>query len=275
MCVAFRSLIHAGTSRRNPRLPSHSTCPFWQVTVGKLARFRYLAWLSIYFRLALNSYVGRGISLSQQVQVESTVLCSQCRQAFAPSDVVQIAGNWVCATCKPGYLGRVVASGVAGVSPRGWRYGGVGIRFGARFIDGIVMGIPVMILVFALLIPTISRAGKPPTPADPALAAFGLTALIAIFGASMLYEVLMLKKWGATVGKMACGLKVVRSDGSDLGWGICFGRFFMWNIVTSGIPYLNFILMLVTAIVAGTDNEKRAIHDRVCDTRVIYKQSLA
>jgi uncharacterized RDD family membrane protein YckC len=49
----------------------------------------------------------------------------------------------------------------------------------------------------------------------------------------------------------------------------------MWNIVTSGIPYLNFILMLISGIVAGTDGEKRALHDRVCDTRVVYKQSMA
>jgi hypothetical protein len=49
----------------------------------------------------------------------------------------------------------------------------------------------------------------------------------------------------------------------------------MWNIVTSGIPYLNLILMLVSGIMAGTDIEKRALHDRVCDTRVIYKRSLA
>jgi uncharacterized RDD family membrane protein YckC len=74
---------------------------------------------------------------------------------------------------------------------------------------------------------------------------------------------------------MACGLKVVRSDGRSLGWGVSFGRFFMWNIVTSGIPYLNLILMLVSGIMAGTDVEKRALHDRVCDTRVIYKRSLA
>ena len=49
----------------------------------------------------------------------------------------------------------------------------------------------------------------------------------------------------------------------------------MWNVVTSGIPYLNCILMLVTSIMVGVDDEKRALHDRVCDTRVIYKQSIA
>jgi len=32
--------------------------------------------------------------------------------------------------------------------------------------------------------------------------------------------------------------------------------------VTSGIPYLNFILMLISGIMTGTDAEKRALHDR-------------
>jgi uncharacterized RDD family membrane protein YckC len=213
--------------------------------------------------------------LSQQVSVEASVACSQCGRAFGPSDVVQIAGNWICATCKPAYLGRVVASGVAGVSASRWRYGGVGIRFGARFIDGIVIGIPLMVVMMAVLIPMISRTGRPPAPTNPAIAFFGLTFFVVALGVGLLYEVGMLKSYGATLGKMACGLKVVRSDGSELGWGVCFGRFFMWNIVTSGIPYLNFLLILVTTIVAGTDAEKRAIHDRVCDTRVVYKQSVS
>lgn len=85
------------------------------------------------------------------------------------------------------------------------------------------------------------------------------------------YEVLMLKYKSATVGKMACGLKVIRPDGRDLSWGVCFGRWGMWNVVTSGIPYLNSILMLISSIMLGVDIEKRALHDRVCDTRVIYK----
>jgi hypothetical protein len=49
----------------------------------------------------------------------------------------------------------------------------------------------------------------------------------------------------------------------------------MYNIVISAIPGINWILFLVTAIMAGTDEQKRGLHDRVCDTRVIYKRSQA
>ena len=86
---------------------------------------------------------------------------------------------------------------------------------------------------------------------------------------------LMLRYRGATLGKMACGLKVVRSDGRNLGWGVSFGRYFMYNVVISAIPLVNWILLLTTAIMAGVDEQRRGLHDRVCDTRVIYTRGLA
>ncbi len=213
--------------------------------------------------------------MSEQAPVQTGLACSQCGRTFAHSDVVQIAGNWVCGACKPGFLSRVMASGDAAASPLGWHYGGFWIRFGARVIDSFVLGMPLLILA-AVLIPTLARAkGGASNPAFAAFATFSLTFFLIYFLAVICYEVVLLKYRGATLGKMACGLKVVRSDGGSLGWGVSFGRFVMWNVVTSGIPYLNFVLMLISGIVAGTDGEKRALHDRVCDTRVVYKQSIA
>jgi len=213
--------------------------------------------------------------MSEPAPFQTVLLCSQCGRTFAHSDMVQIAGNWVCGDCKPAYLSRVMASGALAASPRGWHYGGFWIRFGARMIDGLVLGVP-LVIMFALLIPNLLRTqGDPSNPALAAFAALGLSIFLGYFLVLICYEVLMLKYRGATLGKMACGLKVVRADGSSLGWGVSFGRVFMWNIVTSGIPYLNSILMLISGIMAGTDSEKRALHDRVCDTRVLYKQSIA
>ena len=217
--------------------------------------------------------------MSQQVPVLTASVCSQCGRAFAPSDLVQIAGNWVCADCKPAYLSRVMASGVAGASPLAWRYGGFWIRFGARFIDGLIFTVPILIFA-AVFIPNLIRAAKqagdPSSAPDQVFAGFGfITFFLLLFLAGGCYEVLMLKYRSATLGKLACGLKVIRSDGRPLSWGACFGRFFMWNVVTSGIPYVNTVLMLVSSIMLGVDGEKRALHDRVCDTRVIFKQSVA
>jgi uncharacterized RDD family membrane protein YckC len=215
--------------------------------------------------------------MTPEAPSQTVLACSQCGRSFAHSDLVQIAGNWVCADCKPAFLSRVMASGAAGASPLAWRYGGFWIRFGARFIDGLIFMVPILI-VAAVFIPNLMRAakqaGNQASVPNPAFAAFGfMTVFVVGFLAAGCYEILMLKYRSATLGKMACGLKVTRSDGRALSWGVCFGRFFMWNIVTSGIPYLNFVLMLISSIMLGVDNEKRALHDRVCDTRVIYKQA--
>jgi uncharacterized RDD family membrane protein YckC len=192
--------------------------------------------------------------------------------------LVQIAGTWVCADCKPAFLSRVMASGAAGASPLARRYGGFWIRFGARFIDGLIFTVPMLIFA-ALYLPNLLRAGRvagrPASVPNPAFAFGFITFFLVLFLAGGFYEILMLRYRNGTLGKMACGLKVIRSDGRSLSWGVCFGRFFMWNVVTSGIPYINSVLMLVSSIMLGVDNEKRALHDRVCDTRVIYKPSVA
>ena len=213
--------------------------------------------------------------MSQEAPGQTVLTCSQCGRTFAQSDVVQIAGNWVCGECKPAFLSRVMASGAASASPLSWHYGGFWIRFGARVIDGFVLWVPLLIFA-ALLIPNLIRSqGDAANPAVAPFAAFGVTFFLVFFLVLTCYEVLFLRYRGATLGKMACGLRVVRSDGSSLGWGTSIGRFVMWNVVTSGIPYLNFILMVISGIMAGTDGEKRTLHDRVCDTRVVYKQSMA
>ena len=110
--------------------------------------------------------------MSEQAPVQTVLACSQCGRTFAHSDLVQIAGNWVCGNCKPAYLSRVMASGAAAASPLGWQYGGFWIRFGARFIDGIVLGLP-LIIIAAVLIPNLIRTqGNQPNPAVAGFAGF-------------------------------------------------------------------------------------------------------
>jgi uncharacterized RDD family membrane protein YckC len=201
----------------------------------------------------------------QQAPTQQVLTCAQCGKSFGQSDLVPIAGHWVCGNCKPAFLSRVVAGGPAAASSL--LYAGVGIRFGARFIDGLVFMVPFAIVAF-LLLPGLLRTAA----ANKAPALNGSFVLVAlVFG--LFYEVLMLRYWGATLGKMACGLKVVRSDGSSLDWGVSFGRYFMYNVVICAVPFVNWILLITTAIMAGTDEQKRGLHDRVCDTRVIYKRS--
>ena len=203
--------------------------------------------------------------MTEEVLAQPVLSCSQCGRSFTQSDLVQIAGNWVCSECKPAYLSHVMSTGAA---PAARRYAGFGIRFGARFIDGLVQGV-VILVVALLMLPGLFRAGV--RGANPAVfgAFFSLILVSLLIGA--FYEILMLKYRSATLGKMACGLRVIRADGGELGWGVCIGRFFMWNVVCSSIPYVNWVLMIASAIMVGTDAERRGLHDRVCGTRVVYQ----
>lgn len=209
--------------------------------------------------------------MDQNAGVQPVILCTQCGRSFADSDLVQIAGSWVCAECKPAFLSRLMASGGAVAGARS--YGGFWIRFGARFIDGLVLLVPLFLLTLFFLPGFVRSAGAGAAPNPESAIGLVLTMMVGSLLIAAIYEILMLKHRGATVGKLACGLRVVQSDGSALSWGTCIGRYFMWNVLSSGIPYINIVFMAVSSIMVAVDDEKRAIHDRVCDTRVIYSRA--
>jgi uncharacterized RDD family membrane protein YckC len=75
------------------------------------------------------------------------------------------------------------------------------------------------------------------------------------------YEAGMIANYGATFGKMALGLKVVRADGTKLDLGVSVGRYFA--------KILSAIILMIGYLMAFWDPEKRALHDRLCETRVI------
>jgi len=93
------------------------------------------------------------------------------------------------------------------------------------------------------------------------MGAIGLSFLIQI-AISIAYEVYFLTTRGATIGKMALGLRVVRADGGPISMGLAVGRFFAM--------ILSSFIFMIGYIMAAFDLEKRALHDRLCDTRVIY-----
>lgn len=92
---------------------------------------------------------------------------------------------------------------------------------------------------------------------------FGLLGIAALVGIVLgcTYETFFVVKYGATPGKMALGLKVVRPDGSGIDVGRAIGRYFA--------KMLSAIIIYIGYIMAGFDAQKRALHDMICDTRVI------
>jgi uncharacterized RDD family membrane protein YckC len=145
------------------------------------------------------------------------------------------------------------------------RYGGFWVRVVARMIDGFATSLIGWIFEIPLLflLPTTLTPGQDPTALliPRTLAIFGISTLLSL-AVVVVYEVYFLSTRGATPGKMAFGLKVVRADGSPITKGLAAGRYFA--------SWVSALTLYIGYIMAGFDDEKRALHDRICDTRVIY-----
>ena len=64
-------------------------------------------------------------------------------------------------------------------------------------------------------------------------------------------------------GKMACNLKVVVEDGSQITYLRALGRHFA--------KWISSMILAIGFIMAAFDDEKRTLHDRICETRVVRK----
>jgi len=154
--------------------------------------------------------------------------------------------------------------------PGNYRYAGFWIRFVARLIDGILLFIVGFIVTLPLTFLGVGSALSGAAQQDPAAAMSALPAMLAAQGISSLirlalgvaYEAYFLSTRGATLGKMALGLKVIRTDGGPISIGLAVGRYFA--------QILSAIILLIGYIMAGFDPQKRALHDRLCNTYVIY-----
>jgi uncharacterized RDD family membrane protein YckC len=140
--------------------------------------------------------------------------------------------------------------------------GGFWIRFVAYMIDGLVLSVPFAPAIAILVVLYGARWQEP----DEAAAIVGTTALLilALMVINWLYEALMTSSpRGATLGKMALGLRIVRFDGAQLSFGRATGRHFAKFIVTPAVP------LFIGYIMAAFTNRKRARHDILADTLVI------
>jgi uncharacterized RDD family membrane protein YckC len=184
--------------------------------------------------------------------------CAECGNSYPASEMAAFGAAMVCANCKPVYAQKL-REGV--LSPSRYIYGGFWIRFGAVLIDGIVLWI-LSLIPTALIMGAVGMANINAQNVSSLLWAEGVLILLNL-AVSFSYETFFLSKFGATPGKMACSLKVINADGSPLTFGKAAARYGA-KIVSSftfGIGY----------IMAGFDEEKRALHDRIVDTRVVRK----
>lgn len=193
------------------------------------------------------------------VTATGAIPCAECGQSFPQDEVVPINGQWVCAGCKPIALQKL-REGLGGATAMA--YAGFWIRFAAKVIDGLILFV-VNLGVGLVVQGGFTAAGAAAGHATAAGIAGMVTAWLLQMGLSLVYTVFFLGRFGATPGKMACGLLVVRADGSPISYGRAVGRHFA--------DILSGLTLCIGYLIAAFDSEKRALHDHICDTRVITK----
>ena len=120
-------------------------------------------------------------------------------------------------------------------------YAGFWVRLGAGVIDFLTLGFMVMIIAYLFLAPAIWVTS-------------GLVVSVAYFVGFWIWR-------GQTPGKMALGIKVIRTDSSPVKWQCALCRF-LGYIVSALTLFIGFIWV-------AFDGHKQGLHDKIADTYVV------
>jgi uncharacterized RDD family membrane protein YckC len=186
--------------------------------------------------------------------------CVECHSAFAVDDMIRHGNVYVCANCKPIFMQKLAEG--AEIRTGGMQYAGFWLRFAAALIDGLILLAVNSTLQYIVLFEMGGASGGPDSIESMALVFF-LVSYFVQLAVSISYETILIGKYGATLGKMVCRIKVVTADGGPVSYLRAFGRYFA--------KLLSGIILLIGYIMAAFDLERRALHDRICNTRVIFR----
>lgn len=194
---------------------------------------------------------------------DGTEVCAVSGQRYPRSQMINYGGKWISAEHRDAFFQRQregVAQALVGdpVMPGPFGYGGFWLRVGAVFLDGLI-GLVVMIVAGVLVGAIMGGVGILKSAEGLSTLQNIIRVINLAFGLG--YQIFFIRKYDATPGKMAVGLKVLRSDGSKLSVGRIIGRYFA--------NALSGLLLCVGYIMVAFDEKKRGLHDRICDTNVI------
>ncbi|HXG67419.1 MAG TPA: RDD family protein [Blastocatellia bacterium] len=167
---------------------------------------------------------------------------------------------------QPGYGGYPPQGGYGYGGAPARSYAGVGKRFVAHLLDGLVGfvgAIPGFILIFLGIL----TAGAGSSGGSDAASGFGvllvlfayLLLFVGVFGV-WLYNVYLLGRDGASLGKRWMGIKVIDPSGQPLG----FGKAFLRELVKMVVGNICGLLLLWPL----WDQEKQGLYDKLFSTHV-------
>ncbi len=145
-------------------------------------------------------------------------------------------------------------------------YAGFWVRFAAFLIDSLIVGAALLIVRLALFFGFSVFELIEVNPLDTKVLFSYTVKDIILYLAGAAYYIICTYCAGTTAGKWLFNLRVVPAGGSgqrklrliDVVYRETIGKF------------LSGLVMNIGYIIAGMDSEKRALHDMLCDTRVIY-----
>ncbi len=210
---------------------------------------------AVVWRPGMNRWQTYGAYKAQNPESDE-VFCSMCGRFIPREETLAYRDIFVCIGCKPAFFQRA-REGVGGweyffsISVNSSPYADFASRAGAKLADLILLFFPFFFL--RQIVTGIWGYG---------VFYYGLFALASI--AYIMYPSFFLGRYSATPGKMFSGLIVLRSDGTKLTYGRAFFR-----VLTENLSLLSGLAGYAVAIF---DDEKRTLHDRLCDTRVFIKR---
>lgn len=133
---------------------------------------------------------------------------------------------------------------------------GFWIRLVAYLIDGIVVS-----LIALLLAITFTDASASQVWAIFSGEVEDWTISIIPTMVDLAYFTICIGRWGQTVGKKVLSIKVLRSDNSPMSYPMSFARSLAY--------YLSALIFGIGFLMIAFSSNKRGLHDRICDTKVV------
>ena len=184
----------------------------------------------------------------------------------------------------PGYATRpnvkATPDGVPVANP--WR------RLGAYLIDGILIGVVVLLIGFPLVrdlidqfrvyfdqVQAAANAGQPaPDATTFTTNVLGSTLKLSLLQlvVAAVYIIPMTKLRGATLGKMATGIRVrpMKTEGLPT-WGQSFLRFLGFQVLAA-VPQIGGFYFLLDVLWCLWDPRRQCLHDKIAGTAVVYRR---
>ena len=137
-------------------------------------------------------------------------------------------------------------------------YAGFWIRFGAAFIDGLIMYVIQTVITLAFFGGMMMQPEYYQSSGTSAIVSY----YVIVFGMNLVYfSIMESSSYQATFGKRALGLKVVDKNFERLTLANAVGRYF------AKIP--SALILGIGYIMAGFTEKKQALHDMIAGTYVV------